>query len=178
MMTRPPHARSLQQPARVRGFSLVEAVMSTMILSVMLVAALNTVGAMKASRYDANERTRGEALAHALMAEILGTHYEEPDDLPLFSRELGESNTSRLLWDDVDDYAGWSASPPETRNGLAIPGTNGLERSVAVEWVNPGDIKMAMVSDTGAKKITVTVRRGTLVIGEAVAIRTEAWPDS
>ena len=38
---------------------------------------------------------------------------------------------------DVDDYDGWSASPPEDKNGNPLVGFDDWGRSVSVEWVNP-----------------------------------------
>ena len=61
-------------PAR-RSFSLVEVVVSVLIMGVMFVAALNTVGAARGGEYRLAEREQALLLAQALMAEILQQAY-------------------------------------------------------------------------------------------------------
>ncbi len=72
--------------------------------------------------------------------------------------DFDEVTSTRVDFDDVDDYHGWSASPPQFRNGTALPDYNGWTRSATVEFSNinaPGG--KAAGSATGAKRITVTV---------------------
>ncbi len=69
-----------------------------------------------------------------------------------------EGTSNRTDFDDVDDYHGWSASPPEAKDGTALADYTGWTRSVTVEYVNPLQPGgTAVGSDNGAKRITVTV---------------------
>ena len=154
------------------GFSLVEAVVATLIVGILLVAVMNTVGFSNAAQYKSTEQARGEALAQAIMAEILNQAYEEPDDIPSFGRESSESGGSRTTWDDVDDFNEWSASPPEQPDSTQLPNFNGWTRRVSVEWVNPNDLSQTASTETGVKRITVTIERNNRVIASLIAIRT------
>lgn len=170
----------MARPRRLRrwGFTLVEAAVCFLIVGLMLVAALNTVGASRRTQYVTSSRSRGELLAEGLMAEILHQAYEEPPpDPPVFGVDAGEGAASRANWDDVDDYHGWSASPPQNKDGTVMADLAGWTRSVEVVWVNPDDLKQASAVPTGVKRITVTVRCDSLVLAARVAVRTEAWPD-
>ncbi len=160
----------------LRGFSLVEVVIAVVIVAVMLTAALTTVAASSKTQYLVGSRNQGNLLAQDLMAEILSQSYEELDDLPLFGRESGEGASSRRNWDDVDDYHGWSSSPPQDKDGTAIPDLTGWTRRVSVEWVNPAMLTQVAGGSTGVKRITVSVMRGNVPMASLVAIRTEAWP--
>ena len=101
----------------------------------------------------------GDSLAQDLMAEILNEAYEEPDDAPNFGRESGEGVGSRVNWDDVDDYAGWSKSPPKAKDDTILSGFDAWTRSVEVVWVKPADLNTVVGTKTGVKRISVTVSR-------------------
>ncbi len=143
---------------RRRGSSLVEVAISCVLVGVMLVASMRTVGAVFRTRLVASQQQDGKSLAHELMAEILQTYHEEPSlpegSIGLEAAETGDG--SRALWDDVDDYHGWSASPPEFKDGTALPGATGWTRQVVVDRVTCPAPETTSGSDTGLKQIQVT----------------------
>lgn len=151
-------AFEMSRPAMRRaGITLVEAILSTLIVSIMLVAALQTLGtAAKADQVLAAQRI-GPALASQLIAEILATEYVDSGEHATFGLEPGDSGGSRSKYEDVDDYHGWSSSPPEDKDGDAISGMSGWTRSVSVQWVDPSDVSTVVAADAGLKLITVTV---------------------
>ncbi len=159
-----------------RSFTLVEAVISIVLVGIMLVAAINTLGATAVSKRNIEQQMLGNALAQDLMAEILNEAYEEPGEVPNFGRESGEGVGSRVNWDDVDDYAGWSKSPPKAKDDTALSGFDAWTRSVEVIWVKPADLNTVTGAKTGVKRISVTVSRKDSPATELVAIRTQAWP--
>ena len=159
-----------------RGVTLVEAVISVVIVGVMFAAAVSTVVATKLAERVMTNRRQGQLLAQALMAEIVIQDYEEPvGDPPIFGRESGESGGARDFWDDVDDYAGWSSSPPESKGGIPMDGLADWRRSVDVVWVNPTNLNQ-VGANTGVKRITVTASHNDVPVAELVAIRTAGWP--
>jgi MSHA pilin protein MshD len=159
-----------------RGLTLAEAVVSMLIVSVMLVAALNTVGASRMTQKKTAERSRGFLLAENLMSEVLQQAYEDPDLAPgsigLEGAEVGDG--SRELWDDVDDYDGWSASPPQQKDGSEFGELKEWTRSVEVRWVDPTASLNVSGTDTGVKRVVVTVTDGDAVVFSLVAVRTDA----
>ncbi len=150
---------------------MVESAISIVVVGVMLVAALNTISASAMGRSSMNDRARGQLLAMHLMSEILQRNYEEPVDPVAFGPESSESGGSRALYDDVDDYHGWTATPPESMNGIAMPDLNGWERGVVVEFVDPNDLTSVQLVDLGVKRITVTVKKNNAEVATMVAIR-------
>ena len=161
-----------------RAFTLVEATVSVFIVGVMVVAALSTVGATRLGEYKVAERCRALPLAQDLMAEILQQAYADPAYGPgsfgLGGDEVGDG--SRSLWDDVDDYHGWSASPPEQKDGTPITGLADWQRSVNVAWVDPMALSQVEGSESDVKRITVTVTHKNVPVASLTAFRTSVWP--
>lgn len=165
---------------RRRGLTLVEAVISIAIVGVMLVAALNTLGATVRARQLQGRWSQGAALAPQLMAEILQASYEEPqagsftlDDgegglleiptplpplTPQFGPEFGEDDGTRVNFNDVDDYEGWQGKPPQAKDGTPLDGYAEWQREVWVQFADPADAKgVGKSTETGLKRIEVNV---------------------
>lgn len=154
-----------------RGLSMVEVVVSILIVGVMAAAAMRTIGAARMGQYRAAVGSHGQMLAQELMSEILAQAYAEPTDTATFGRESGESATSRADYDDVDDYHGWSASPPQTADGRPYADLADFTRSVTVTRVNTNNPDQSVSGDTGVKRITVTVLHRGLVVAKLEALR-------
>lgn len=159
-----------------RALSMIEAVISIAIVGVMMVAALNTVAASKLGQRKTGHRGKGALLAQQLMSEILRQSYEEPDDTPEFGRESSESGGDRADYDDVDDYDGWTSSPPEDKDGTEIPDLNGWQRSVEVDWVALNDLNTPIGVDQSIKRIIVTVSRDGVPLASLTTVRTASGP--
>ncbi len=167
-----------RSPHVARAFTLIEAVGSVLIVAVMFVAVMSTVGAARMSQYKMSGRSRGTALAQDLMAEIVQASYEDPDGPSAgIGLDASELTASRATFDDVDDYDGWLASPPQQRDGTVIPDLPGWSRQVAVVWINKNDAANVVGGETGAKRITLTVKHNGMVMAYLVAVRTSAFPE-
>lgn len=160
---------------RRRGFSLVEVVVSSMLVGLVLVGAMDCLGAVIRGRMSTSDSGRGEQLAQELMTEILSQSYKEPVDTPTFGRESSESGSSRPDWDDVDDYDGWSAAPPKYRNDNVIFNASGWQRDVTVELIDPANPATVSGTDQGLKRITITVQHNGQVVTRLVALRSDKY---
>ena len=160
---------------RRRGFSLVEVAVSSLLVGLVLVGAMDCLGGVIRGHMNTSNAGRGPLLAGQLMTEILSQSYEEPVDPPTFGRESPESGVNRLVWDDVDDYDGWSATPPEYRNGNVIFNASGWQRDVTVELIDPTDPATVSGTDQGLKRITITVQHNGQVVTRLVALRSDKY---
>lgn len=168
----------MNQPAdgcRCRATSLIEVMASLLILSAFLVAAVNTVGATVLTQVSASQRARGTVLAQELMEEILSHAYAEPFEEMVFGPEESETGGNRVAFDDVDDYHGWSSSPPQSAAGAARSQLQGWSRAVAVAWVSPTDLTVSSGTETGIKRITVTVQFEGKGVAKVETVMTESW---
>jgi len=140
---------------RQAGFTLIEAALSTAVVAIMFVTALNTVGAARVAQQRAALIGEGRMFAESLMAEICLQAYQEPGTTWVFGRETGESDTVRTAYDDVDDYHGWTETTLTAKDGSPLPNAVGWSRTVTVEWVDPTLPKQVKATESGAKRITV-----------------------
>jgi type II secretory pathway pseudopilin PulG len=159
------------------ALSLVEVVASTMIVGMMAVAALNSLGAATRSSESIGNRAVALGLADELMSEILQEAYEDPTQTPTLGRESGEPATPRSAFDDVDDYNGWSQSPPQYRDGATIPNRINWTHRVEVRRVTPANPTLNSATEQGAKRITVTIEYDGEVLAEQIAVRTDSDED-
>lgn len=142
------------------GLTLAEVVVSTLLVSVLMLAALGSVGTAAMSYRTSAAQADGADVAGELLAEILAASYADPQS-PTNSLGLdaGESTaTNRVALDDVDDYHGFSESSLKSKSGAAIPHYAGWSRSVVVERVsatNPNATLSGGAPDSGMKRICV-----------------------
>ena len=162
--------RRLRSPSARSAFSMAEVVASVLVVSLMMAAAMQTVAASRVAQYRLADRSRGQMLADDLMTEILQKVYKDPGAAPVFGPETGE--LLRTQFNDVDDYSNWNESPPQNPDGTPMAGFTGWSRSVAVTWVGAADPTVTSSSETGAKRITVTVTRYGLVVARRIGVRT------
>ncbi len=154
------------------AFSMVETLISIILVGGLLVAVLNTTGAALLGQQNMADRGVGFFLAQELMSEILGQAYEEPEEVIAFGAEAGETGGTRADFDDVDDYHGWEASPPQRKDGTEIPDRTGWRRLVTVDYVDPDVLTELDLDDRGSKRITVTVENNGVLVASLVAVRT------
>src|SRR3954465_3611720 len=148
---------SKQLNRKSSGLTLIEVIASTIIVSMMAVAALNALAAATKSSNSIGNRAVAAGLADELMSEIMMQSYSDPDGSPVFGHESGESTSVRSAFDDVDDYDGWNASPPQYRAGTTIPERANWRATVAVTFVVPTTPTTTSATDQGAKRIRVTI---------------------
>jgi Tfp pilus assembly protein PilV len=156
------------------GMSMVEGLVSILIVGVVFTAVLDMLAATKLGQSKTSYRKVANLLAHDLMAEILCQDYEDNDEAKAFGRELAEKAGSRADFDDVDDYLEWSASPPQNKDGTEVPNRTGWRRSVDIRYADSTDITQMSVADSGIKHIIVTVAYNDVELARLVAIRAGA----
>ncbi|MFB3892486.1 MAG: hypothetical protein ACE15C_10745 [Phycisphaerae bacterium] len=149
-------SRQTEMDMKRGGLTLVESAISLVIVAVVVVVFLSFFGSLARGQQLISWRYPATCLASQLMAEVLANPYCEPSGADVFGPESGESNGTRANFDDVDDYDGWTETPPKLKDGAAIGGYAGWMRGVAVQYIDPGTMAITG-SDLGVKRITVTV---------------------
>ncbi|EMI22063.1 PKD domain protein [Rhodopirellula maiorica SM1] len=159
------------------GFALLDAVISVMLVGILMVGALQTIGASKRREMATLDRLLGQQLAGAMMNEILLQAYREPEtgEASTFGPESGESTDNRSRFDDVDDFHDWSASPPQDRSGETISGFDQWSREVRVVWADAETLSETTATHTGLKKIIVSVSQNAEVVSTLVGYRSIGW---
>jgi len=172
---RPPVCHcSVSSVFRRRAITLVEAIMSIVLVGGLVLMALNTVGSAAVAQARTGDSGRGQLLALALMSEIMKTSYADPESPgKVFGPEADEITATRKYFDDVDDYQDWKESPLVDSAGTAIPDLpSDWARTVNVQYANTSNLKISAVTDTGIKRIIVTVFHRGQTVANLVALRT------
>lgn len=167
------------QKRKRSGISLVEVSVSTVIVGLIIVGAMRCLASATQSAESTVDHSAAILLAEDLMEEILQQDYSEPTEVYAFGRELTEPADSRTLWDDVDDYDGWTSNPPLDEFDQPVAESE-WTRSVTVQHVLEADLNAVQsdASDTGVKRVTVQVHQDGKLMAELVGIQTKGWISS
>jgi hypothetical protein len=139
------------------GLSQVEVVVSSLIVGMVLVGALNALGAATRTNRVAAQQLDAPGLAHQLMGEILALPYEDPEvEGSPIGTETGEMSVTRADFDDLDDYNNWDKGPPQYKDGVTVPGFNSWRRHVFVTYADPSTGNNTG-SDMGVKCVRVQI---------------------
>lgn len=115
---------------RQGGATLIEMVVSIVIISVSLTAVMMVIVQVGRSSADPMVRTQATAIAQAYMDEILVQALNDPDGGESGGAEAGET---RATYDDVSDYHGLAdTGGARDQMGVAIAGLEGYNVNVAV----------------------------------------------
>jgi prepilin-type N-terminal cleavage/methylation domain-containing protein len=142
------------------GLSLVEVMVSTVLVGVCLVAALRALGMTLFTQTGMADDAAAACLADDLLYEVLEKRYSDPSGATELQIDGDEAPQQKTSFDDVDDYHGWKENPPQNDSGQAIAGLGDWTRSVRVELVEPNEPVKVSASDQGLKRVTVEVVKG------------------
>ena len=146
-----------------KGFTLIEVVMIIVILGIIMPGImLYFITGVKDSAIP-QKRTTAVFLAEALVEEIKSKGWDETASISNCSTDasstLGfEVGEGRLTYDDVDDFNGLNNTPiPQNSQGANMTDYQGYGQSVAVMYVNSGDLDTDAATRTCYKRIAVTI---------------------
>ncbi len=144
---------------RAPGFTLIEAAICTLVVAVMLAAALSVVGSAARGALREREWRRAQSFAKTVMNEALAAAFNDPQGGSGFGIDAGENLSNRFTFDDVDDFNGYTESGLTEASGKALPWGAGWTLKMSVQNVAPSDPTTLRpdADDTGLRRVTVTV---------------------
>ncbi|MCK4628114.1 MAG: hypothetical protein KAT56_03865 [Sedimentisphaerales bacterium] len=152
------------------GFSYVEVLLSSVIISIILVSGLRLFGNLGRSQQVLLDQSSADFLALQMVEEIKQQFYEDPDGSPVFGREPTESVVDRNDFDDVDDYHNFSDYPPKRRTGAALSKYVDFTRTVSVRYVTADDFTQTATGDEGFKEVSITVSRSGHILAQQIYV--------
>lgn len=153
--------------SRVRGFTLVELVVTMVVISIAVLAIGQALSFAFARQSDGLWQAKAVALAESYVEEILARRFDEaapvggvppcaPSAIPCSA--AGADGEPRAQFDDVDDYHGLNEQPPLDADGN--PRAEYARYRVQVRVAYPDAAQQAALGlddATDAKLITVDV---------------------
>lgn len=156
--------------SRLRGFTLVELIIFIVVVGVGVAGILSIFTTSVSSSADPLVRKQALAIAESLLEEILLKEYCDPDtvDTSTVPPTCGVHTVeaSRALFDDVDDYDGYTSTSIVDVTGTAVAGLGGYKivPAVAVTTTTINGITLkrvvVQVTDTQNNVISLTGYRG------------------
>lgn len=155
---------------RIRGFTLVELVVTLVLLSIVAVAVLNALAFSVRHQSDALWQARAVALGESYLEEILGRRYDASTPIggvppctvattPCSDvATLGADPADRALFETVSDYHGLVDAPPRDTEGNPRGGYDSFQVEVAVRYATADEqAALGLDAPTDAKHIEVRV---------------------
>ena len=136
---------------RIRGATLVELLVSIVIVSVAAGSVLGVLALNAGASADPMHRYQATAVAEAYLEEIMLRPIDDPDGF--------DAEAARANFDDVDDYNGLVDLGAADQFGVPIATLADYEVRVSVS----GDASMPGVSAADALRVDVRVTRDRLV---------------
>lgn len=152
----------MKASASESGFSLVETILTIVIISISLVVLVSAWGQSARQSADPFWHAKAAYLGQAYIEEILTKRYDENTPVggqpactsTSCSAILGaDTGETRAVFDDVDDYHGLNESPSENALGLVRPEYNNYQVEVSISYAG----NELGVSASTMKRINVTV---------------------
>ncbi len=140
------------------GYSLIEVSICTLLVGTVVLGALAMHGAAVQTYIATVDSIDGPLLADSLMEEIVALPYIDPDGSSA-ARGVNSDELSgdRSTFDDVDDYNGYTETPPRDRNNATLSGYTGVTRTVTVDHASWLTGAITNGTDTKLKLIHVQV---------------------
>jgi Tfp pilus assembly protein PilV len=161
----------MKSSRRRAGVSLIEAVISALLVGSLAVTSLQATQAILRAQRELNHQRQAYALCEQFLTEVLQARYSpakvsedgaesdvvEMDALPTNEIEvLSNPSRSSLLY--LDQFHGRLESPPQNRDGSVMTGFGrGWKVAIDVQRFKPTQSPAATAEDLGLKRVSVTV---------------------
>lgn len=162
------------QPNR-RGITMAETLVASLLIGLVLVSTIQIVGPMVRSNSVHADRLVAANLANELSEEIATKLWTTPVEPPADVGKVAVKKT-RSTFDSIDDYQGWSSTPPMLADETVNTALAGWTRSVKVVHclINAPDTDSA--TPTGLKRVTVTVSKDGVTLARVISLHAQ-WAD-
>ena len=171
----PHHRRAPRRPRR-RGFTLIEAATTTVIIGVGCVAMLQLLGAGTVANHAGTEGTVAMNLAGNVREAMAGIAFADKTTPSHWGPETGEGTVKQF--NDVDDFDGWASAPGTPINAKRdrLPEQYaGWEQQVKVECVQRDNLSVPTAHLTLPPELRPTNRVTVYVIHNGRHVYSESW---
>jgi len=151
---------------KLRGFTLIEMNLLVIIVGVVAVVLVSFSSVLSKSFSGVRAKNKAHNLAVAAMEDIKCRKWDQLAS-PARTAEglLGPDGSEatipldKRIFDDIDDFKGYSETPPRYQDGTVIPGLSGFSMTVDTVCYVDANLNVVTATTTVRKKIIVTVRK-------------------
>lgn len=148
-----------------RGISLVEVVVSSLLVGLVLVTSMRATTMVHSSTVAADDTMVLSVAAESILEELRGLAYAEPLGSSAIGIDDNEIQSDRATWDDVDDAAGYRAIGFVQRDGKAVVGGESWKCRIQCQWVDPTTLAVCE-EDRGLKKVKIQMTASNAQLAE------------
>ncbi|MCH8069363.1 MAG: type II secretion system protein [Candidatus Marinimicrobia bacterium] len=131
------------------GFSLVEVIVSLVILALVYAVMLRVLSGQKSIGATSELYTKAIFLGKELMNTVISKQFDDNQTPPWTPTSSFGLEDNDAAYDDVDDFTGYTTN--------SISGFPGFTEKVRVFYVLPSSLEDSVYAATDMKKIIVTV---------------------
>lgn len=140
-----------------RAFSLIETTVATLLVSISLVASLNTMAFVLTTTSRDAEAQRANQIAQFLLAQITSRPFADPENATgTLGTESGDGSL-RTTWDDCDDYHGWSTTTITDLGNVPLATAVGWSCAVSANYCSPTNPNTLSLGATTLKRVNLTL---------------------
>jgi hypothetical protein len=136
------------------GFTLAEVALTTVIVGTGILGLVELMAVCTRNNREASDSTTAMYLANNLQEAVAHLPFADPSGSATFGLE--EAGQPAAVWDDVDDFNGFVASPPLDAALYPIPALANFRQEVTVQRVDPQRLTL-VAAGTDAARVTVRV---------------------
>jgi prepilin-type N-terminal cleavage/methylation domain-containing protein len=170
------HPRSHARPRARRGFTLIEASITTVIIGVGCLGMLQLLGAGTNANSESTELTTAMNLAGNVREAMTGMRYADKGAPDHWGPEAGETDVA--AFDDIDDFNGWSSSPGNPidarRHRLSSEYSTWVQQ-VTVDCVRPTNFAVSLGHPNLTPDLRPTQRITVKILHNGKDIYSQTW---
>jgi len=149
-----PRLRACRITNRRRGFTLIEASLAVTIVGTAILAMMQLFATCTQHNRAGASMTTALYLANNIQEAVADLPFNDPvGGKSNFGKETGETLAT---FDDIDDFNGYSSTPPIDSQRTPVPELSTYTQAIIVQAVDPNRLTLA-ASGTDAVRVTVRI---------------------
>lgn len=160
MLWRTVRTGDCEYPAANKGFTLIEALIASVLVGVGIVALL--VAAKSGTQVNMAGRniTQATYLSQEIREWTLKLPFSDPDAGDAGNPPGPDGSDPQEFVDDLDDLLDVTYSPPRDASGQAIPDADGWSQHISLQWKDPDSLGTTVtVGSSDVIRVVITIAR-------------------
>jgi prepilin-type N-terminal cleavage/methylation domain-containing protein len=136
------------------GFTLLEVLMSLTIVGLGILGSMRLFASCSQNNGEAAHTSTALFLANNIQEMMAELPFADPSGLP--TAGLEEVGQPVSVWDDIDDFNGYSARPPIDASRMPVPELAQYRQLITVQSIDPNGLT-TNAANADAARVTVQV---------------------